>query len=216
MTLFRSLDALLRHPEESRSANPLALLGGAIVCYALYGVAAGFFQAGWSVGLAVIKVPLIILGSVALCLPSLYVFSALAGAEYTPRAFASAVAGFCGIAGLLLLALMPVIWLFSVSTISLGFVVWLHLFVWLVALVFARRFLARSAPAARGTTGLWLVLLFLVSLQMTTYIRPVLWRNANEPLFAAEKKSFFEHIRDVSRWRARSTAAAPSAEMRRP
>ena len=195
--MLRSLDALLRRPEEARGANPVALLSGAVLCYVLYGLAAGFFQGGWSLGLAVMKVPLIILGSVALCIPSLYVFSALAGADYTPRTFATAVAGFCGVAGLLLLALMPVIWLFSVSTISLGFVVWLHLFVWIVTLGFARRFLAQSAPGTGGTTALWLVLLFFVSLQMTTYVRPVLWRHAKEPLFATEKKSFFEHIDDV-------------------
>lgn len=214
--MLRSLDALLRRPEEARGANPVALLAGAIVCYLLYGLAAGFFQGGWSVALAVMKVPLIILGSVALCIPSLYVFTALAGAEYTPRTFANAIAGFCGVAGLLLLALMPVVWLFSVSTISLGFVVWLHLFVWLVALAFARRFLTQSAPAARGAIGLWLALLLLVSLQMTTYARPVLWRNANEPLFSAEKKSFFEHLGDVARWRARSNPEPPSAAARRP
>ena len=217
MNVFRSLDALLRHPEEARSANPFALLAGAVLCYLLYGLAAGFFQGGWSLGLAVMKIPMIIIGSIVLCIPSLYVFSALAGAEYTTREFLSAIAGFCGVAGLLLLALMPVIWLFSVSTISLGFVVWLHIFVWIVTLAFAHRFLAQSAPRARGTVGLWLVLLFFVSLQMTTYVRPVLWRNANEPLFATEKKSFFGHLSDVADWKpVRSTPATPSAEVRQP
>jgi hypothetical protein len=96
---------------------------------------------------------------------------------------------------------MPVIWLFSVSTISLSFVVWLHIMVWIVTLFFAHRFLARTAPRARGAIGVWLFLLFFVSLQMTTYVRPVLWRRANEPLFATEKISFFEHIADVARWK---------------
>ena len=118
VVMFRTLDVLLRRPEEARGANPYVLLAGAVLCYVLYGLAAGFFQGGWSLGLAVMKVPLIILGSIALCIPSLYVFSALAGAEYTPRTFAIAVAGFCACRAALL-ALMPVIWLFSVSTISL-------------------------------------------------------------------------------------------------
>jgi len=201
MNMFRSLDQLLRHPNESDTLNPIALLIGAILCYVLYGLAAGFFQGGWGIGLAVMKVPLIILGSLALCIPSLYVFTALSGADYSARTFATAIAGFCGVAGLLLLALMPVIWLFSVSTISLVFVVWLHISVWLVTLFFAHRFLARTATGARGAIGVWLVLLFFVSLQMTTYVRPVLWRSANEPLFATEKKSFFGHLEEVTRWR---------------
>ena len=211
MNMFRSLDQLLRHPDESQALNPVALLAGAILCYVLYAVAAGFFQGGSAIALAVLKVPLIILGSLVLCVPSLYVFTALSGAEYTPRSFASALAGFCGVAGLLLLALMPVIWLFSVSTISLSFVVWLHVMVWIVTLFFASRFLAGTAPRARGAIGVWLVLLFFVSLQMTTYVRPVLWRAENEPLFAAEKQSFFGHLADVTRWEATPTPAGAAA-----
>jgi hypothetical protein len=214
MNVFRSLDQLLRRPEDSNALNPIALLTGAILCYVLYGLGSGFFQGGWSIGLAVLKVPLIILGSLGLCVPSFYVFSALAGAEYSPRAFAIALSGFCGVAGLLLLALMPVIWLFSVSTISLAFVVWLHIFVWVVTLIFAQRFLARTAPGGKAAIGVWLVLLFFVSLQMTTYVRPVLWRTDGEPMFATEKKSFLDHIADVAEWKPRTripnAGAAPA------
>jgi hypothetical protein len=201
MNVFRSLDRLLRNREDAHTLNPFAVLAGAIVCYVLYGVASGFFQGGWSIALAVMKVPLIILGSLLLCVPSLYVFTALAGADYTPRSFLSAVAGFSGIAGLVLLALMPVIWLFSVSTLSLGFVVWLHILVWVVTLGFAQRYLARTATDGRGAIVVWMVLLFFVSLQMATYVRPVLWRTTNERLFAKEKISFFDHISEVADWR---------------
>jgi hypothetical protein len=210
MNVFRSLDQLLRKPDESHTLDPVVLLAGSILCYALYAVAAGFFQGGWAIGLAVLKIPLIILGSLVLCLPSLYVFTALSGANYTPRSFASALAGFCGVAGLVLLALMPVTWLFSVSTISLSFVVWLHIMVWLVTLAFAQRFLARTAVTARGAIGVWLVLLFFVSLQMTTYVRPVLWRGRNEPLFATGKKSFFGHFDDVVNWDPAPAVPAPT------
>ena len=145
--------------------------------------------------------PLIILASTALCLPSLYVFAGLSGAELPPRTFAATVAGFCGITGLILLALMPVIWLFSVSTLSLAFVTFLHVMVWVVALWFGRQFLMRAAEAARPVIGVWLVLLFIVSLQMTTYVRPVLWHRADTPLIATKKQSFFGHLHDVLEWK---------------
>lgn len=208
MNVLRSMDDLLKKPESALTAHPFALLAGAIGCYLLYGLATGFFQGGWSLALAVTKVPLIILASVVICLPSLYVFFGLAGAEFTPRAFSAAVAGFCGITGLILLAMMPVTWLFSVSTMSLGFVVWLHILVWITALAFGRQFLVRTATQARAAIGLWLVLLFLVSLQMTTYVRPVLWRASDAPLIAAEKKSFFGHLADVFKWEPPKAAAA--------
>ena len=208
MNVFRSLDQLLRRPQESDTLNPFVLLAGAVLCYVVYGVATGFFQGGWSVGLAVLKIPLIILGSLALCIPSLYVFSALAGAELTPRSFAVAIGGFAGVAGLLLLAMMPVIWLFSVSTISLPFIVWMHVSIWIITLAFARQYLARSIPSSRGALGLWFVLLFFVSLQMATFVRPVLWRGPGEPLFAAEKKSFVNHLHEVSRWKPVASTGA--------
>jgi hypothetical protein len=208
MTVFRSLDHLLRRPEESEALSPVALLLGAILCYVLYGVATGFFQGGWSIGLALMKVPLIILGSLLLCIPSLYVFTALAGADLPPRKFAQALAGFSGVAGLLLLALMPIIWLFSVSTLSLGFVVSLHIVVWIITLAFARRFLLRTTPRAQGVIGGWLVLLFFVSLQMTTYVRPILWRSAEQPLFDTTKISFMGHLGQVLDWKPPVKAAA--------
>jgi hypothetical protein len=199
MNVFRSLNALLERPDDAASdhaAAPFVLIG-AVLCVAMYAVAAGFFQGGAAIALAALKIPLIIFGSILLCIPSLYIFTALAGANQSPRQFASAVAGFCGVAGLILLALMPVAWLFSVSTLSLGFMIWLHVFVWLTALAFGQRWLKRSVTSG-GAIGLWLVLLLLVSLQMTTYLRPVLWRQSGAPLFELEKQSFFSHLYDAS------------------
>src|SRR3954451_21049436 len=103
MTLFAALDDLLRN----RNANrPFLLFFAAILCYVAYGVGAGFFQGGAQIAITVLKVPLIILGSLLLCVPSLYVFTALSGAQVDARGFAKALAGFAGIAGLILIALM--------------------------------------------------------------------------------------------------------------
>src|SRR4051794_25543797 len=99
MTLFAALDDLLRNRNTNR---PFLLLVGAILCYVAYGVAAGFFQGGAQIGVALLKVPLIILGSLALCVPSLYVFTTLSSAELDARGFTNALAGFAGIAGLIL------------------------------------------------------------------------------------------------------------------
>jgi hypothetical protein len=214
MNVLRSMDELLRKPDSALTTHPFALLAGAIGCYLLYGAATGFFQGGWAVALAVTKVPLIVLGSTLVCLPSLYVFLGLAGADFSPRAFAATVAGFCGITGLILLALMPVIWLFSVSTISITFVVLMHLMVWIIALWFGRAFLRRTAAAGTRVVDVWLFLLFLVSLQMTTYVRPVLWREPGQPFIDSRKESFFGHFHDVSEWRAPANPAPAGAPSR--
>lgn len=207
MSIFASMNELMKDPD-ARPSAPRLLIGAAL-CVAIYATAAGFFQGGSSVALAALKMPLILFGSVLLCIPSLYILTTLSGATYTPREFGAAVAGFCAIAGLILLALMPVTWLFSVSTLSLGFVVWLHILVWMTALVFARRLLIRTASTARGAVGFWLVLLFLVSLQMTTYFRPVLWRSPGAPLIELEKRSFFAQVEAVADWKPPAPAPLP-------
>ena len=68
--------------------------------------------------------------------------------------------------------------------------------------------------------GLWVTILFLVTLQMTTYLRPILWRAPGQPLFEAEKKSFFSHLHDVSEWKPKPAttpirAGAAAREPRR-
>jgi len=208
MNVLTALNELLKRPddtigraEERGPSHSVALFTGALACYLVYGAAAGLFQGGWTVAIALFKVPLIIIASLLLCVPSLYVFTTLAGADYSPRAFALALAGFSGIAGLILLALMPVVWLFTVSSISLLFVTWMHVFAWIVALIFAAQFLSRAATKAGTAIAFWIILLFFVSLQMTTYVRPVLWHNAGEPLFKQEKESFFSHLHQVSVWK---------------
>jgi hypothetical protein len=205
VNVLGSMNQLLKTPDAALSgetnvrAQSIALLLGSLLCYVAYAAASGFFQGGWSVALAVLKMPTIILGSILLCLPSLYVFTALAGADFSTREFGRIVSAFCAIAGLILVAMVPVSWLFSVSTTSLRFVVWMHVIVWLAAILFARRMLLRTTTSAHTVVGLWLVLLFVVSLQMTTHLRPVLWRDPGEPIFATDKKSFLTHFGDLGR-----------------
>ena len=212
MSIFTSMNAMMKNPDHATSDASSAprLLIGAALCVAIYAAAAGFFQGGSSVALAALKVPLILFGSIVLCLPSLYILTTLGGATYTPREFGAAVSGFCAIVGLILMALMPVTWLFSVSTLSLWFVVWLHIVVWLTALIFARRVLMRtSAASASGAVGFWLILLFLVSLQMATYFRPVLWRAPGGPVLELEKRSFFAQLGAVAGWKPPAPAPLP-------
>jgi hypothetical protein len=206
--LLGAFDELLKSPQRlvarsrarerdesgpQRSALRLAL--GSLLALAAYGAAAGIFQGGDTIALAAFKAPLIVVTSLALCLPSLYVFAALAGATISGRLFVLLVAGFAGMVALLLVGLLPIAWLFSVSSRSLPFVVWLHLLAWLIAACFGVRFLSRGLEGrAAGALRMWLVLFLVVSFQVTTFLRPVLWRPAGEDLFASGKMSFFEHL----------------------
>ncbi|MCP4657959.1 MAG: hypothetical protein GY856_21330, partial [bacterium] len=192
--VFAALDELLRRPgvviARSRLRTPSSLvylLLGALACCVVYGAASGFFQGGGQILVTAFKAPLIIFGSLLLCLPSFYVFSSLAGAEVSGRWLATAMVGLGAMLGLLLVGLMPIAWLFSVSSRSLPFIVVLHFAVWVVAIGFGYRFLALAFRGVGGLLALWILLFSIVSFQVASQMRPVLLRPAEVPLFAPQK-----------------------------
>jgi hypothetical protein len=203
--LVSAFDELLKTPERTAARSreggaggtPWAglLVGSAVLC-ALYGAAAGSFQGGAQIAIAAFKAPLIALGSLALCVPSLYVFSALAGARFTPRGFLENVAGFAALLTLVLVGLLPIGWLFSVGSRSRLLMVWFHVVAWSIALAFGHRFLSFSVGEGRPRAALvlWTGLLALVSFQLATQLRPVLWRPEGGAVFESGKRFFTEQL----------------------
>jgi uncharacterized protein YfiM (DUF2279 family) len=197
---------------------PFRLLAGALVCCALYGAAAGFFAGGSQVLVTALKAPLIVALSLLLCAPSLYVFSALAGVRWSWRGYLAVVAGFAGTLGLLLAGLLPIAWLFSLSSRYLLAVTWIHVLLWVLALLVGWRFLSRALAANGAQSGmfLWLVLFCAVSFQVATFLRPVLWHERGAPLFRlGEKMSFLEHLGKASEWDQKRDEEQRKAEQKK-
>lgn len=202
-------DDLLRNPVTTLHrvragggvGQTVVLAVGALLAFVLYGLIAGSFQGASQMLVAAWKVPVIVAFSAFLCAPSLFVFGSLLGASLTPRTFLVVLVGFCAFLGVLLVGLVPIVWLFSASSRSLVFVTWLHVFLGVAAVVLAGRYL-RAVLADAGGRGIivpWLLLFIIVSFQVVTLLRPVLWRADDEPLLPsrAEKLSFFEHLDHV-------------------
>jgi hypothetical protein len=204
-----SMDELLRRPtagfERASAGAPVGgwairVLAGSVGGCALYGAASGFFAGGEQIGIAAVKAPIIVAGSALLCLPSLYVFGTLAGAGLTRSRLIATLTGFFGMLALVLVGLLPIEWLFSVSSRSLAFVVWLHLTLWIIAVIFAARFLRAALPEMpAGAVMLWLTLFCLVCFQVTTFLRPTLWRAPNAPVVERGKLFFLDHFNDALR-----------------
>jgi hypothetical protein len=93
----------------------------------------------------------------------------------------------------------------------MAFVATLHVFLWIVCVAFAARFLglALRESGARAAPILWVLLFLIVSLQVATFLRPVLWFESGAPLFRAEKLFFLEHYDRVLHPRA-APAARPT------
>lgn len=201
-TLF---EALLRRP------NALAnhLTGGsrgpadrfmalAIASFLLFGLVLGCFAKHEQLWAAPLKISAGLLVAGVICFPSLYIFSTLAGARIGIGQLAACLAGALALAGLLLLGFAPAVWIFAESTDSLGFMGALAIGSWLAAFAFALRFLKSAVAAAGGIQKtpltIWSTVFLLVTLQMTTTLRPILGRS--DRFLTQEKKFFLQHWGD--------------------
>lgn len=200
---FRTLvEALLRRPHAlvvhlAQREQGAAIKFGALALgsFLLFGLVLGCFAKHEQLWAAPLKIATGLLISGAICFPSLYIFTTLAGARVSLGQLAACLAGSLALAGLLLLGFAPAIWIFAESTDSFGFMGVLAVGSWLVAFTFALRFLRAMALMSGGTQAgplrIWSFVFLLVTLQMTTSLRPILGRS--DDFLTSEKKFFLQH-----------------------
>ena len=175
--------ALLRSPAEVVEAlrARTSLFGGLAIIVLLAMSMTGLVMASFSGGLQLLWVPLKVSVGLLLCglicLPSLFIFTSLAGGRQSFRETAGALMMGLALIGVLLVGFAPVTWLFSQATTSVVFMGSLHVIFFLVSAWFGigliRRALATGGSAPRGS-GLWACLFVLVALQMSTTLRPLI------------------------------------------
>jgi hypothetical protein len=130
----RLIDQLLRRPDGASAA--LRATGGvpivdalfiALPLAALYGIGMGL-SAGFKTAMYNgAKLSIVLVVSAAICLPSFYVFSSLAGSRFSMRDAARAIAGFMLITAVIWAALAPVTGFFTASVSRGPFLVVLHI-----------------------------------------------------------------------------------------
>lgn len=202
-TLF---EALLRRPQDlvTRLAEPNHGATGrfammAIVSILLFGVVLGCFAKHDQLWAAPAKITAGLIFSGLICFPSLYIFATLAGARVSISQLAACFTGAMALAGLLLLGFAPAVWIFAESTDSFGFMGSLGIGAWVIAVVFALRFLKSvvftTGGTQKGPLAIWSAVFLLVTLQMTTSLRPILGNS--KPMLTQEKKFFLQHWGDT-------------------
>ncbi len=219
-TLF---EALLRRPHAlvARLAEPdhgatgrFALM--AVVSILLFGIVLGCFAKHEQLWAAPAKITAGLIFSGLICFPSLYIFATLAGARVSISQLAACLAGALALAGLLLLGFAPAVWIFAESTDSFGFMGTLAIGSWIIAVFFALRFLKSVIFATGGTQkgplAIWSIVFLLVTLQMTTSLRPILGRS--ELLLTQEKKFFLQHWFETMDQTLKPQLAAKAPETR--
>jgi hypothetical protein len=170
-----------------------ALLLITLVCLAIFGFVIGIFSAGDQLWAAPVKVIGGVLFSALICLPSLYIFGSLGGMDAKIQQVIGLMLTFVAITSLLLVGFAPVVWLFSTSSNSSVFFGFLAITIWVVCLIFGLRVIMRASQCMGGGQGghlkLWIIVFILVTLQMTTTLRPIIGKS--DELINLEEKHFF-------------------------
>ena len=199
----QTIEAMLRQPRrlihQLRQNAAARVIGHLVVislfCAAIYGVIVGSFSGGDQLWAVPVKLALGLLGAGLICLPSLYIFSCLAGARARLIEVAGLVAGLVMLLTLLLIGFAPVAWVFAQSTNSVPTMGILHLLFGAVALIFGLRFLSHGfrclETSSHAGLKIWMIIFTMVLLQMTTALRPFIGRA--DSFMPKEKKFFLTH-----------------------
>ncbi len=216
MLRFDFLDLLLRRgsglgndlAEDDRASS---LIRGSLVWLTLLGALYGFAMGSYN-GLlggtwmyavaAAAKVPLLLVGTTALCFPALYVFGIAGGASIRPKPLLAALLSAQAVLVLALVALIPVVLFFTTTIHSYRLVKLLHVGVFLIAGLASLRFLRgvlRQADDAliknRRLILTWMALFGLVGAQMGWMMRPFIGRGGDAfELFRDLDGSIFQDV----------------------
>lgn len=157
-----------------------------------YGLALGLWRSPQMAFYVSVKLPVVFVGTTVLVSVFSWMSALLAGTEMRYRDVFACLSGgtmsFVWIAGLglvctammgcVMAALSPILWLFAVSTASVGFFTVFALAIAAVAAIFARRPIhaVASIGEVTNTAGLrvWFVVFMIVALQAVTLVRPML------------------------------------------
>lgn len=171
------------------------LLVMAVLGLALYGIVVGSFSGGPQYWIAPAKILFGSLAAACLCLPSLYVFLCMNGANARLPQVAGLLLVGVALMALLLVSLSPIAWIFSQSTDSVAFIGGLHLILWSVAVAFGLRLLLVGASLVWGGAcrrlDVWITMYLLVCLQMMTTLRPIV--GSSSSFLPMEKMFFIAH-----------------------
>ncbi len=199
-SVVMAIDCILRHPRrlmfQLRQPNAgkliVMMLFVSVLCSAIYGVVVGTFSMHEQIWAAPAKITMGLMITAIICLPSLYIFTCLSGSQARLVEICGLLSGLLMLMTILLIGFAPVAWIFSQSSESVAWMGVLHLIFWFIATFFGLRFLETgfSQSQARSHAGFntWVIIFLLVSLQMTTALRPIIGR---ADTFLPTQKQFF-------------------------
>ena len=174
------------------------------------GAQGGLFKAsGWYFAVAsAVKVPLLFLGTLAICLPATYISNILFGPRLRLRVLITLFIATFAVMTVMLAASLPIVLFFLVGGRNYVFMKLLHVLVFTIGGLYGLYFLWRGVGIVAGErevaetapVKVWMVIYGFVGAQMSWMLRPFL----GEPgkafhLFRPQESNFYAHIVETLR-----------------
>jgi hypothetical protein len=173
---------------------------------ALYGAAAGAYAGPAQAAAAAVKLPLLFLGTLAICFPGFFVVQVLAGSRLRLAQVLALVLGALALSAILLAAVVPVTAFFLLTGANYYFLTLLHVVIVLGAglvgmvalhdgLAFACEQRGVYPKRAMAIMKVWAVLFAFVGIQMAWNLQPFIGdRGAPFQLFRHNEGNFYTAI----------------------
>ncbi|MEL7085773.1 MAG: actin-binding WH2 domain-containing protein [Cyanobacteria bacterium J06597_1] len=173
----------------------------------LYGITMGMNHSVWQVASATIKLPLLLNLTMAICLPSLYIFNILFGQKFRFYQTVALMQTSLGAMSIMMASLAPIAFFFTLTTKNYSFLLLMHVAIFGLCGCYGVNYLYRGCLYLSRRMGqslntvllrVWIVLYAIVGMQLAWRLRP----------FIGSPNSPFQFFRDtdgnfyISVWRA--------------
>lgn len=223
---LRDREGLWRQVAAEQGLNSLTrqMLTSSAISLSAYGAVVGMAHSPWQALASAIKLPVLFLLTLALCLPTLYLFNLVGGGRLSARQVLVLALSAITVTSALTLAFAPITLFFQITARSYNFFVLLNVAVLALTGTIGLRFLSQGArllnqigagEAGQGTSvqlrllTLWLLLYAVVGTQLGWTLRPffgypgapfVLFRPLESNFYVGVLELLFQMLGGASRF----------------
>lgn len=170
---------------------------------ALYGATLGFYTLSWQIVLSAIKAPILLFGTVTICLPALFTFNVLLGSKLSFKQTAAMLSVTAYIMATVLVSLALITLFFIVSTTSKEFILLLNVAAFGIAGMFGVRMLWTGMDYLTIRSGykpnrqiiqIWTLIYIFVGTQLAWILRPFIGDGGQVVIFRHIEGNFYQSV----------------------
>lgn len=180
----------------------------ALIFAGIYGFFLGMYSGGWQILAGMVKIPLLLFGTLLLCLPALYMFNVLLGSKLSFRQTLVVLLMTTYLMSALMASLSPIVFFFIFTTGSRHFVSLVTLITCTISGLFAIELLLKGMRYLTVKNGyppnirivkIWAIVYAIVGSQLSWGLRPFIGEQGSFALFRTIEGNFYIAVFDLLR-----------------